>query len=48
MTNKLLCQQLKNIIRSLQDQELEQTLKVYEQISKLRFERACRMVSYKW
>ena len=48
MSNKLLHQQLKNIIRSLQNEELEQTLRIYEQLANLQLEKLCRVVSYKW
>ena len=48
MSNKLHCQQLKNIIRSLKDAELEEMLAAYEQIAKMHLEKTCRMISYKW
>lgn len=48
MSNKLVQQQLKNIIRSLSDQELEKVLSSFEAISNSQVEKSCRMISYKW
>ena len=48
MANKLLQQQLKNIIRSLLDEELETVFNKYEALSGTKFEKSCRAVSYKW
>ncbi len=48
MANKLVHQQLKNIIRSLSDRELEKVLLNFENVSSAKIERSCKMVSYKW
>ena len=48
MANKLVQQQLKNIIRSLSDQELEKVLCGFEIASNSKVEKSCRMISYKW
>lgn len=48
MANKLVQQQLKNIIRSLSDRELEKVLLNFENVSSTKLERSCKMISYKW
>ena len=48
MSNKLLKQQLKNILNSLNKNDLEKVFQTFENISKKSLEKITRTVSYKW
>ncbi len=48
MANKLVQQQLKNVLRGLNDTDIEKILSTYEILSNTQINKNCRMVSYKW
>jgi len=47
MTNKLVLQQLKSVLRGLNDHDIEKLLSNYEFVSNIKIDKTCRMVSYK-
>jgi len=47
MANKLVQQQLKNVLRGLNDTDIEKILSTYEILSNTQINKNCRMVSYK-
>jgi len=47
MANKLVQQQLKNVLRGLNDNDIEKILSTYEILSNTQINKNCRMVSYK-